>query len=266
MSVVTISRGSYSYGKEVAEKVAQKLGYECISRDVLIEASKEFNVPQIALVRAMRDAPSILDRFTFGKERYVAYVRAALLEHLQKDNVVYHGFAGHFFVRNIAHVLKVRILAESKERVRLVMQRDAIADEAEALRVLKDIDETRRKWSLYLYGIDTHDPGLYDLLIHIKELSSENAADIICRAVALNHFQATAQSQQEMDDLLLAARVETSLIQRYPRVVVAAKGGIVYVRLEGGGARDEKDIRSLVELVPGVKQLEVSVFPFLVPD
>ncbi|MBW1912541.1 MAG: cytidylate kinase family protein, partial [Deltaproteobacteria bacterium] len=45
MPIITISRGSYSKGKEVAEKVSQKLGYECISRDVLLEASEEFNVP-----------------------------------------------------------------------------------------------------------------------------------------------------------------------------------------------------------------------------
>jgi len=28
MAIITISRGSYSHGKEVAEKVATKLGYE----------------------------------------------------------------------------------------------------------------------------------------------------------------------------------------------------------------------------------------------
>ena len=40
MSVITVSRGSYSRGKEVAEKVAQELGYACISREVLLEASE----------------------------------------------------------------------------------------------------------------------------------------------------------------------------------------------------------------------------------
>ena len=36
MAVITISRGSYSRGKEIAEKVAAKLGYTCISRDLLL--------------------------------------------------------------------------------------------------------------------------------------------------------------------------------------------------------------------------------------
>jgi len=31
MSIITISKGSYGYGLEVAEKLAEKLGYECVS-------------------------------------------------------------------------------------------------------------------------------------------------------------------------------------------------------------------------------------------
>jgi len=65
MAIITISRGSYTKGKEISEKVAERLGYGCISRDVLLEASKDFNVPEIKLIRAIHDAPSILDRFGY---------------------------------------------------------------------------------------------------------------------------------------------------------------------------------------------------------
>ncbi|MBW2573755.1 MAG: cytidylate kinase family protein, partial [Deltaproteobacteria bacterium] len=44
MGVITISRGSYSKGKEIAEKLAEKLDYDCISREILLQASKQFNV------------------------------------------------------------------------------------------------------------------------------------------------------------------------------------------------------------------------------
>ena len=168
MAIITISRGSYSRGKEIAEKVAQKIGYECIARDVLVEASKDFNIPELKLVRAIHDAPSILDRVVYGKDKYVAYIQKAILQHLQKDNVVYHGLAGHFFVKDISHVLKVRILAEMEDRVRLEMARHGIS-EKEARRVLEHDDEERKKWSQHLYGIDTGDPRLYDLVIHIKK-------------------------------------------------------------------------------------------------
>jgi hypothetical protein len=62
MAVITISRGSYSRGKEIAEKIAAKLDYDCISRDLLLEVSKEHNIPEIKLVNAIHDAPGILAR------------------------------------------------------------------------------------------------------------------------------------------------------------------------------------------------------------
>jgi len=290
MSIVTISRGSYSRGKEVAEKVARELGCECISREVLIEASEEFNVQEIKLLRAIRDAPSLLDRFTFGKERYNAYIQAALLEHFQKDNVVYHGLAGHYFVRGISHVLKVRIIGEKEDRVKLLMEREAIFEQAasamrglpveglprsgrhrgmskeKAAQVLEDIDEARRKWGLHLYGIDTHDPGLYDLVIHVKKLSTDDAAAIICRAAGLDRFQATAESRQAIDDLTLAAHVKASLIERYPRIKATANDGAVYVALEGGSSSEKTAIQASVEKIPGVDKVDIDVYPFMTPD
>ena len=84
MSVITISRGSYSYGKEVAEKVARKLGYECIAREVLLEASEHFNIPEVKLIQAFEGAPSLWDRLVQGKEKYIAFIQVALLKEFQK--------------------------------------------------------------------------------------------------------------------------------------------------------------------------------------
>ena len=49
------------------------------------------NIPELKLVRAIHDAPTILDRFSYGKERFIAFFRATLLKHLQRDNIVFHG-------------------------------------------------------------------------------------------------------------------------------------------------------------------------------
>ena len=131
MAIITISRGSYYRGREVAEKLATKLGYECISREILLEASQEFNIPEIKLVRAIQDSPKILERLTHEKEKYVAYIRSALLKHVQRDNVVYHGLFGNFFLQGIPHVMKVRIVGDLEARVADEVEREGIpADKA----------------------------------------------------------------------------------------------------------------------------------------
>lgn len=258
MSIVTISRGSYSKGKEVAEKVAQTLGYKCISRDVLIEASKEFNVPEVKLVRAIHDAPSILERFAGGKKKYLAYVQAILLDHFQKDNVVYHGLAGHFFVKGVSHVLKIRIIAEIEDRVKLEMEREGIS-RSKALQILKSDDEERRRWSRHLFGIDTWDMSLYDLVIHINKLTSDEAVDFICYTASMEQFRTTPESQQAMDDLAIAAKLKATLIDLKSDVEVSAENGVVRIKLKSVRPQEEGQIRLLAEETPGVKDVKIDV-------
>jgi cytidylate kinase len=209
MAIITISRGSYHRGREVAEKVAQKLGYECLSRDILLEASEEFNIPEIKLIRAIQDAPSILDRLTRQKEKYVAYIRAALLKHVQKDNVVYHGLFGHFFLQDIPHVLKVRIVADLEARVAEEVKREGISESKAREIILKD-DEERRKWALHLYGADWWDATLYDLVIHLKTITVDDTVDLLYHVVQLPGFQTTPESQEAINNQVEAALMEVA--------------------------------------------------------
>jgi cytidylate kinase len=209
MAIITISRGSYHRGREVAEKVAQKLGYAVLSRDILLEASEEFNIPEIKLIRAIQDAPSILDRVTRQKEKYVAYIRAALLKHVQKDNVVYHGLFGHFFLQDIPHVLKVRIVADLEARVADEVKREGISESKARQIIIKD-DEERRKWALHLYGADWWDATLYDLVIHLKTIRVDDAVDLLCQVVQLPGFQTTPESQEAINSLMEAALMEVA--------------------------------------------------------
>ena len=258
MSIITISRGSYSRGKEVAEKLARALGYECLSRDILLEASERFNIPEIRLIRAIHDAPSILQRFTYGKEQYVAYIRAALLRHAQKDNMVYHGLAGHFLLRGIPHVLKVRIIADLEDRVAEEMKRENISAD-EARRILLKDDEERRKWSLKVYGTDTWDPSLYDLLIHIKCVTVADAVEIIKCAVKGSCFQATPEGQRLVDEMSLAARIEAALVQEIPSVKVEIKEGEIFISLRGA-LREDKELMSRVQrLAANIAGIDVKV-------
>jgi cytidylate kinase len=254
MSIITISRGSYSRGKEVAEKLSQKLGYECISRDLIIEASNEFNIPEIKLKRALHDAPSVLERFTRGKERYIRFFRSALLSYALKDNIVYHGLAGHYFLKEVPHVLKVRIIADFEDRVGEEMKREGIS-ELEARYILKKDDEERRKWGLHLYGIDTWDPQLYDLVLHIGRLTADDAVDILHETVQKDSYKSSPLSQKILNDLALSARVENVLVRIAPKMTVRSDDGIVFLKRNGFSINIMKEMKTAAERVKGVRKV-----------
>ena len=258
MSIVTISRGAFSHGRELAEKLARKLGYESLSREVLFEASAHFNIPEIKLLHAIQDAPSIIDRLTYGKEHYVAFVREALLHHLRRDKVVYHGWAGHFFVTGVSHVLKVRILADLEDRMAEVQRREDLpADEAR--KRLQDNDEALHRWSLFLYGIDPADPSLYDLVIHLKVLNPDDAVEIISETLKRPCYLTTPESQQAMETLFLAAQVQAALVDDMPSAQVEVEGGEILVTVGGSFAEEKKLTAKVDRVVDNLRGVKVKV-------
>ncbi|MDA3791255.1 MAG: cytidylate kinase-like family protein [Desulfobacula sp.] len=268
MTIVTISRGTYSRGRAVAQKLAKFLDYECLSREILIEASKEFNIPEIKLIRAIHDAPSLLDRFSYGRERYTAFFRAALLKHLQRNNIIYHGLAGHAFLQKIPHVFKVRIIADLEYRIEEEMKREKISAKQARHILVKDDDE-RRKWSLAVFGLDMWNPQFYDMTLHLDNMDVDEAVTIIRHTIQQPCFKTTPQSQGKLENLSLSAQVEAALINEFPKVAVDARDGVVYVNIRGS-LIDEKNIdsraRHILENQNGIKKIHINIIPHFIEN
>lgn len=242
MAIITISRGSYSRGKEVAEALAQRIGYECVSRDILLETCEEFAIPEIKLVKALRDAPSILDRFSHGKERYMSYFRAAFLTHMSKDNVVYHGLAGHFFLQDISHVLKVRIIADMEDRIKEEMKRENCSAE-EARYILKKDDAERQKWALSLYGKDTLNCNLYDMILHIGTMTVGDVVDVLSVMVEKGRFDATPDSLALLQKKTLLANIHAKIVNFSPRATVDIEDGVITLDNLENGLKNDQELR-----------------------
>jgi hypothetical protein len=171
---------------------------------------------------------------------------------VQKDNIVYHGLAGNFFLKDISHVLKLRIIADFEDRVTNEMRRENVSRE-EAGRLLKKDDQERVKWSQYLYGIDTMDSSLYDLVIHIKTLSIDDAVKLICNTVQFDRFKTTQKSQRKLDDLVIASSVKAELVQIAPYAKVTCLNGRVNVHFRVHEDWDEKLVGELEKSMKAVE-------------
>ncbi|MBF0529766.1 MAG: cytidylate kinase family protein, partial [Deltaproteobacteria bacterium] len=171
--------------------------------------------------------------------------------------------AGHMFLKDVQHVLKIRIVADLETRVRLEMERERISNE-EALSTLQKDDEERRRWSMDLYGVDPADPCLYDMVIHIRKFSVDDAVDMICHAAKLPPFQNTIASQRALEDLVLASQVKTRLVKNYSHLGVTAKDRVIYIEVDTQlypkiESVLEREILSFLGDVPGVKEIKFNV-------
>ena len=256
MGIITISRGTFSGGQSLAECVADKLGYRCISREVLLEASRQYGVDQETLFEALTKKPGFLERLSVKRIHYLAYIRASLFKEARDDNLVYHGHAGHLLLRDVPHVLRVRIIANMEFRIQGAMDLHHMS-EGEAKRFITKVDDERVKWTRFLYQTDWHDPSLYDVDINLDHLSLADACDMLCHMADMERYQRTPQSQKLMDDLVLANHLMAVIAadESIPDegVEIASDEGVVTISGTVESLADADKIKTVVGSVSDVK-------------
>lgn len=262
VNIITISTDRYSKGKEIAEMVAQKLGYECVSREVILSAANEFGVPETKLLQTIMDTPTILNMFSRDRQRYMAYIKAVVADYMLRHEIVYHGLVGHPIVRGVSHVLKTRIIANMEDRIRLEMERENISEE-KAGKIITALDEQQKKWGKAVYGIDVTNPIYYDLIInvgHIGADDTEDAVETIISTAGHKKFQPNTYSINCMKNIALSCRVRAILIDKDPRIEVKSDKGGVYIYTKTLKRKSQKQglaFKEEIMKIDGVEHVEV---------
>jgi len=172
--------------------------------------------------------------------------------------------AGHFFIKDVPNILKIRIIANLKDRVKEEMNREKITEEEARYLLVKD-DKERRKWSMHLYGIDTKDSNLYDIILHIDNLKVNDAAEILTDIAKRPCFQTTLESQKMIKDYYLAAKAQVALFDRIPSAEVKCKDTVIYVNIETTLSLEKEvtdKVKNILKDIEGIKEVRVNVVPF----
>jgi cytidylate kinase len=260
MPIITISRGSFSGGKMLAECLAGRLGYRCIDRDQIIRKAASWGVSQEDLRTAIEKPPSFMGQSQHTKYAYLAFIQAALADEVRSGAAIYHGLAGHLLLGRGPHVLRTRIIAGMEFRIAKVQDRLKL-DRKDAIAHIEKKDDERRKWTQFLYGKDWRDASLYDLVINLEQMNLDEACELISTAARLKCFQFTPECERAIADLALASFVKANLAMNLAtsdlQFDITAQGGSVVIKGDIDNPSQAKKIRALAQAVPGVKEVNL---------
>jgi cytidylate kinase len=262
VAIITISRGTKSGGLKLAQSLSRRLGYSCISREIILEGAKKYNILEEELAGRLEESPNLWQKITRQHQRYLVFVQCALIDAVRKDRVIYHGYGGQLFLRGITHVLKVRLDAPLADRIDVVMKESEIGHE-EAEDYIARIDEQRARWVKQTYGEDWRDPTLYDMSFCTGNMTIDSICEIIALAVDREEFKTTEASVRALENLSLECEVLAALAAddktwNLP-VTVSASDGTVTLRgtVKSESLRDR--IAELAAQVKGVKNCDVGI-------
>lgn len=259
MAIISIFSGSYCRAEEIAEKSSGRLGYELLGTDNLTGgASKQFSTTREKLLRAMHGAPTFLNNITHEKEKNIAFLRHSIATIVEGDNVVYEGFAALLLPMDVAHILRVYIIADHAYRINEAARLESIS-EKEAHRRIRINDRESVRWTYYLFGKAPWEESLYDIIIPMHSTSVDKAVDIICENAGHETLRTTASSQRALEDFIIAQSVNIALIKKgYFHEVRCHEGNITIlvneymINLE----QHEHNLTEIAASIPGVKKVE----------
>ncbi len=260
MSIITISRGSFGGGTMLAESLGAELGYRCLSREAVAEKAAARGVSQEQLLDALSKPPGFLERFRHTRYQFIAIFQATLAEEVKRGKIVYHCNAGHLMLQGVSPLLKVRVIAPLEKRVAMIQERLEVSP-SEAVAYIRKVDEDRRNWTRYLYGVNWEDPALYDVVVNLGAMSIPEACRIVATAARQKCFELLGDWQTQLEDLAIGSRVRASLATNaataHLEFEVTSRAGRVSIQGKVASAEELEEIKRVAQSVPGVGALDL---------
>jgi CheY-like chemotaxis protein/cytidylate kinase len=233
------------------------LDYEQIDDEIVRQAAANQNAPGDKLARILSGTDRYRDRRSKERLKYLAFLEVALAELIQRDNVIVTGCAGFLIPGNIAHVLRVCLVADVTYRVQQARKVHSL-DQAEAQEKLNQYDYRLSACVMDLAQEPAYDEDLYDVVVPLDKTPPDEAVELIATQARSDAIKTTDWSRRAARDFLLSARVKLELVKAGHDVEVFSESGHAIIGINEQAMRMGKlkeKVAKIASAVDGVTEV-----------
>ncbi len=195
--VITIARGFGSGGKEIAEKLSNRLGIPWYERQILQMASEQSGIAEGIFAETDEKLKghkfsTILKAFPnkyvveptnrkFTSDVNLFNIQADIIRFLAKsESCIIVGKCANIILQTCENVVSVYIEAPREACVKSVMNKMGVTEE-EAHKLITKTDKYRYDYiKYYTGGKDWRDPVAYDMTLNSDRIGRDNCVKVIC--------------------------------------------------------------------------------------
>ncbi|MCH5343243.1 MAG: cytidylate kinase-like family protein [Acetatifactor sp.] len=193
--IITIERPYASGGNEIAKKLAEALGYKLFDRNILTEAAKNLDVPQIH-INNLEETSSGSFIFNLSKtskgnanenslpmaEKLFAEEKRIIEKAADEGGCVIVGRAAGYILRDRTDCLRVFVHANNEFRIQRAVEREGI-NRADAENAIKKIDKRRKGFYDSVTKWKWGDPEFFEVCLDSSKLGIELCTKLLAEAV-----------------------------------------------------------------------------------
>lgn len=223
MAIISFSRLYATYGDEIAERTAHKLGYKLITGTDINNRILSLGFPKDKIQYFNGKAPTFFRTITKEYEMYSNYLVTAILNYAQEGNCIFLGQGTFRILAEFSNHLSFFITSPMEERVRKTSREKNMNIHKAGLKVIKE-DNTRKKLHKKYLGIDFTDPTFYNLTINAPENKVNSIADML--TMLINTFstdERESEGKQQLETRIMLQNMTNLLLFTYELPIMELK-------------------------------------------
>jgi cytidylate kinase len=260
MTVIALTQEMGSLAKDVAERVAKDLGLEVMRHEVADAVSSRMHVPTSLIHRLREGKLGTIERLRADRASMAVYMTEELLDVAARGDVVLRGWGATCVLRQVPHVVCVRVTRSFEKRVAWLQQQLGSDDIGFVEEEIRRSDRAHAARMNEQFGVTWGDPLLYDIVLNTDRVSVESCAEQIAALSRRPEFAETEASRAMLENMAVEARVRAALradeATRDVDVTVASEGGRVVLSGMVLDADELPAAERVAAAVPGVAAVE----------
>lgn len=229
MPVIALTQEMGSLAKDVALKLATDCRLDIMRHEVLEHVAGKMAVPTSLVKRLREGRAGLVERLSTDARQVAVYTAEEVYALAARGNIVLRGWGATCLLRQVSHVLRVRITRPFEQRAEWLMERLDTDDRAVAEAEVRRSDRAHAARMNAQFGVTWGDPLLYDLVLNTERVSVDACVDQIRALAARPEFQQTEASRAALDNLRLEAAVKAAL-----KAQPATQAIDIAIRADGG--------------------------------
>ena len=261
MPLIAMTREMGSLGKDVAAGIAARTNRKVVYHEIIEPIANKMRLRKSHVERFLDGKSGIWERLTTDKTSLSIFTADETLRFLRDGSTgVIRGWGAAHLLKNIPHVIRVRVCAPLETRIKRMMERLATDSRETVEKEILLSEEAHSAITKRHFDVNWRDPELYDVVLCTERLSVEECVEEVESLMRKKCFQETPESLRMVQNLALEWSVRSAL-----RRDVRTAATSITVQGDGGTARllgvvDTQEEASVAAEVAagaeGVKQVE----------
>ena len=236
MPLVAMTREMGSLGKDVAAGLAGRFNRKVVYQEMIEPLANKMRLRKSHVERFLEGKSGIWERLTTDKTSLSIFTADETFRFLRDGSTaVIRGWGAVHLLKNVPHVIRVRVCAPMETRVSRMMQRLATDNRATVESEIQLSEEAHSAITKRHFGLNWRDSEHYDMVLCTERLSVDECVEEIEGVMKRPRFQETPQSMRMVEDLSLEWAVRAALRReaRTADVAITVQGDGGVVRLLG---------------------------------